>query len=351
MENQVDPATRLQTVILLDDESKFLVVAQKLLRDKGYNLITCRTPEEALERVQFKGPIAVVVADYQMPSMKGTEMFAQMKILSPLTVRVLITAHGYEADIMADAVNEGEIFRFIKKPIDFSLADKIIQESLAQYQKNILAQDFEKTLSAYTTKHERLQSDARRMASAVARQKIHKRRWAILFAVLVLCASAGLAYQSVHELYHLEITKKKFGSWVKYINDTAVDTHTGLMWMTRDFRLIEKRPPESWDEAVAWVARVNNQKLAGHADWRLPSVDELEDTYQENSGRVAYDNNEERFVGYPAAFENGGGFGYWSADALGKNSAKFYFFLGGYQKAENKKYSNPAMSARLVRGP
>jgi serine/threonine-protein kinase len=61
--------------------------------------------------------VHVVVSDQRMPEMTGLQLLKQVHEISPRTVRVLLT--GY-ADLAAtvDAVNEGEVFRFVKKPWD-----------------------------------------------------------------------------------------------------------------------------------------------------------------------------------------------------------------------------------------
>lgn len=53
--------------------------------------------------------------------------------------------------------------------------------------------------------------------------------------------------------------------WVK-------DVVTGLIW-SRDGNPASRTM--SWDDAVDFVGMLNEQKYAGHADWRLPDLDEL----------------------------------------------------------------------------
>src|ERR1043166_158224 len=63
---------------------------------------------------------------------------------------------------------------------------------------------------------------------------------------------------------------EKIGDFLKYANGTALDTRTNLMWMTQDFRNLEGRAPASWDEAMAWAEKMNQQRYGGYSEWRGP---------------------------------------------------------------------------------
>ena len=76
---------------------------------------------------------------------------------------------------------------------------------------------------------------------------------------------------------------------------------------------------------------------------------EYEETFDSKAKKLAYDGNEKFRVGYPQAFDEGGGYGYWSSDVVGEKTAKYFFFLGGYSKGELKTYHHPTLSVRLVR--
>jgi hypothetical protein len=52
---------------------------------------------------------------------------------------------------------------------------------------------------------------------------------------------------------------------------TVNDRATGLMWSKSDCGT-----GMNWQTALAWVQKKNAEKFLGHADWRLPSVKELQ---------------------------------------------------------------------------
>jgi serine/threonine-protein kinase len=64
-----------------------------------------------------KHAIQVVVSDQRMPGMTGAELLRQVRANAPKTVRLLLTGYSDLAALVG-SVNEGEIFRFVKKPWD-----------------------------------------------------------------------------------------------------------------------------------------------------------------------------------------------------------------------------------------
>jgi serine/threonine-protein kinase len=57
----------------------------------------------------------VIVSDQRMPGMLGVELLRELKLISPNSVRMLLTGYSDLAAIVG-SVNDGEVFRFISKP-------------------------------------------------------------------------------------------------------------------------------------------------------------------------------------------------------------------------------------------
>lgn len=105
-----------RAVMFVDDETGILNSLDRLFADSGVRIFTAQTGRDALEILK-NNEISVIVSDNRMPVMTGIEFLQQAKEFSPDTVRVLLT--GY-ADIKAamDAINKGEVYKFITKPWD-----------------------------------------------------------------------------------------------------------------------------------------------------------------------------------------------------------------------------------------
>jgi len=153
------------------------------------------------------------------------------------------------------------------------------------------------------------------------------------------------------------VSGEKIGDFFKYANGTALDTRTNLMWMTQDFRNLEGRAPASWDEAMTWAEKMNQQRYGGYSDWRVPTPEEYKTLYDPRRSKMSY---AKQPVGYPEAFEDGGGEWFWTKEmymTIGTRAApigeanSFDFRRGNVLR----RFTNAAqgeLSIRLVRtGP
>ena len=104
----------MNRILILDDEEIVLVGLRDTLRREGYDVTTAASALaglEALKAAQF----AVIITDQQMPWMTGLEFLGQAKQIQPDATRILITA-VLSLETVVDAINKGEIYRFIIKP-------------------------------------------------------------------------------------------------------------------------------------------------------------------------------------------------------------------------------------------
>ena len=81
---------------------------------------------------------------------------------------------------------------------------------------------------------------------------------------------------------------EQVGRFITYNNGTALDTKTNLMWMTQDSRNIEGRAPATWDEAMAWVEKMNQQRYGAHSNWRVPTTAEYQAIYDAQATKRSY---------------------------------------------------------------
>jgi DNA-binding NtrC family response regulator len=115
-------------VLLVDDEERILRTLGMLLKMQ-YQVITTTDGHEAL-RILEREKIHLIISDQRMPVITGTQLLRQAKVISPNTLRILLTGYA-DVDAAVDAVNEGEIFRYINKPWGPKELRDIIAEAVA----------------------------------------------------------------------------------------------------------------------------------------------------------------------------------------------------------------------------
>ncbi len=101
------------TILIVDDEEANL---HKLRRTfmTDYRVLAAGSGSEALELLREQ-PVAAIVTDQRMPGMTGVELLARSLEIRPDTVRIILTGYT-EVDDLMDAINAGQVHRYITKP-------------------------------------------------------------------------------------------------------------------------------------------------------------------------------------------------------------------------------------------
>ena len=123
-------ATTPATLLLVDDEPSILSALRRLLRPTGHTVLTATSGAEGLALLATQ-EVALVVSDMRMPGMDGAQFLEQVRAQKPDTVRLLLTGYADMASTV-DAINRGEIYRYISKPWDDQELLLVIRQALEQ---------------------------------------------------------------------------------------------------------------------------------------------------------------------------------------------------------------------------
>lgn len=88
--------TKKPVILVVDDEPQILRVMRASLPPRGYEVVTARSGQEALDRIQKEMP-NLIILDLVMPEMSGLEVCRQVREFSSVPVLVL-SAKGSEHD-------------------------------------------------------------------------------------------------------------------------------------------------------------------------------------------------------------------------------------------------------------
>src|SRR4051812_2206466 len=118
------------TILVVDDEPDVVKSVKDLLRLQ-YRVLGATGAAEAMEVLRREDG-HIVMTDQRMPDMTGVQFLKHTRGENPEAVRLLFT--GY-ADIRAviDAINEGNVYRYITKPWDPDELQALIREACERY--------------------------------------------------------------------------------------------------------------------------------------------------------------------------------------------------------------------------
>ncbi len=119
-------------ILLVDDEERVLE-AYKLALRKEFRFDTVTGGQEALKRIDAGSSYQVIIVDMRMPVMNGVELLAKVKKRCPDTIRMMLTGNSDQRTAI-DAINTGDIFRFLNKPCQPDVLARAIRDGLRQHQ-------------------------------------------------------------------------------------------------------------------------------------------------------------------------------------------------------------------------
>jgi response regulator RpfG family c-di-GMP phosphodiesterase len=135
------------TLLCVDDEQNILSALRRLFRHDGYRVLTATSGDAGIKLLESE-QVDLVISDMRMPEMDGARFLEVVRSRWPDTLRILLTGH---ADITStiEAINQGQIFRYISKPWDDQDVRLIVRHAL---------------------EHKQLERDKRRLEALTQRQ-------------------------------------------------------------------------------------------------------------------------------------------------------------------------------------
>ena len=110
-----NPTGPRELILIVDDEDFVTLLAQRVLTDEGYRVITAKDGFRALEIYkQSQDQIGLVILDFTMPIMDGSEVFSELRMINP-HVPVVLSSGFTEQDKLKWMLAKG-LRGFIPKP-------------------------------------------------------------------------------------------------------------------------------------------------------------------------------------------------------------------------------------------
>ncbi|MFC1715785.1 cyclic nucleotide-binding domain-containing protein [Candidatus Poribacteria bacterium] len=171
-------------ILAVDDDPNTVAAVEDLLSDK-YNVFTAFSGKDALSLME-QYDIALVLTDYRMPGMMGTELLENVKNMHPDAIRMIYGKHTDQRTLMK-AVRDVQAHEVLPKPcmdeeIIFSLArwteqyrkTKWLKEKANQDQHTVVVQ---KQLEEANKLIQQLKQEARQVSTSELHHGSQRKNW------------------------------------------------------------------------------------------------------------------------------------------------------------------------------
>ena len=234
-------------VLFVDDEPAVLEAIAANLR-RVVDVVTAPSGAAGLERLKSDATIRVVVSDMRMPQMDGATFLARAREVAPTTVRMLLTGQA-DMNSAIDAVNNGQIFRFLTKPCPRDTLRTTVEGAVEQH---------------------RLQSIEREMLEQTVRGAVK-----MLFDILALTAPAAFGRGNRLKTRVLELAAALGVTETWHLEVAALSSQLGYVSLSHELiERIGRGDPLSEDERLQ-VARAPETALKLLSN--IPRLDAVRD--------------------------------------------------------------------------
>jgi DNA-binding NtrC family response regulator len=118
-------------ILFVDDEPEVLSLLRRTFpEEEGYLTLTASGGEEALALLEAR-PIDLLITDQRMPGMTGIGLAMRARQLRPDLTVILLTAYTDPGELL-EAINQGEVYRYLVKPWDTADLRQSVVRALEQ---------------------------------------------------------------------------------------------------------------------------------------------------------------------------------------------------------------------------
>lgn len=117
------------SILLIDDETQFLVTMAKRLRKRGFVVREAGSGLKGLEELEAQSA-HVVVLDVGMPDMDGIQVLREIKMRFPRTQVLMLTGHA-DMEVAISGMAMGA-FDYLMKPVELDVLVGKIREACSR---------------------------------------------------------------------------------------------------------------------------------------------------------------------------------------------------------------------------
>lgn len=125
-------SSKKHTLLVVDDEIDVCDSVHDLLR-KEFTVLKARSAEEGLKLMR-ENEVHIIMTDQRMPKVTGVELLQSIRTGHPQAIRMLFTGYA-DLDSVIVAINQGHIFKFLKKPWQPDDLTDAVRDAAAEYDR------------------------------------------------------------------------------------------------------------------------------------------------------------------------------------------------------------------------
>jgi diguanylate cyclase (GGDEF)-like protein len=120
-----------QSLLIVDDDKKIQSSLNRCLRGQGYRILLASDGTEGLE-ILAKNTIQVIICSQRTATIEGVDFLTAAAKLHPDSMRIILSGYT-ELRSVLDAVNRGDIYRFLTMPWDDAQLRENIRDAFRRY--------------------------------------------------------------------------------------------------------------------------------------------------------------------------------------------------------------------------
>lgn len=127
-------STKCHSILIVDDENSVLKALQRLLRDEDYEVFAASNRKDTMDLLA-RHNFAVVMTDFKMPDVCGSDLLGLVRATYPATIRVMLSGSADSRSVPAAIANPTLNCQvFMSKPWNDDELRTTIRKCVAEYE-------------------------------------------------------------------------------------------------------------------------------------------------------------------------------------------------------------------------
>ncbi len=126
------PTDEPLNILCVDDEEGILKSLKRLFHRESFGVLTATSGESGLALLKQMGNIGLILSDQRMPGMSGVVFLEAARALAPHVPRMIMTGYA-DMESISDAMNRGDLLRYLHKPWDDDELRLAVHDGLRRY--------------------------------------------------------------------------------------------------------------------------------------------------------------------------------------------------------------------------